>query len=113
LWSVAVAGAVLTLSSPLLFGAKGVLGVGVGAALAAANLWLVGRTVSAFLSAGSSRHSWGVLAVIKLGAMFLFLGAAVQSGWLEVLPLGFGYAALPFGIVLSQLRAAAPVREES
>jgi hypothetical protein len=114
LWSVAIAGALLTLSSPALFGAKGVASVGVGAALAVSNLWLVGRTVRAFLGAatGSSRPSWGVLAVLKLGAMFLFLGAAVRTGWLEVLPLGFGYAALPLGIVLSQFRATSPVREE-
>lgn len=112
LWSVAVAGALLTLSSPALFGASGVVSVGIGAALAVSNLWLVGRTVRAFLNPRGSRPSWGVLAVVKLGAMLLLLGAAVRSGWLEVLPLGFGYAALPLGIVLSQFRASSPVRGE-
>jgi hypothetical protein len=112
LWSVAVAGALLTLSSPVLFGAKGVVGVGVGAALAVANLWLVGYTVRAFLGAAPKRPSWGLLAALKLGAMLLLLGAAVRQGWLDVLPLGLGYAALPLGIVLSQFRASSPVRGE-
>jgi hypothetical protein len=112
LWSVAVAGALLTLSSPLLFGATGIVSVGAGAVLAVSNLWLVGRTVRAFLNPRGSRPSWGLLAVLKLGAMLLLLGAAVSKGWLEVLPLGFGYAALPLGIVLSQFRASSPVRGE-
>ena len=109
LWSVAVAGALVTLTSPVLFGATGVVSVGIGAAMAVANLWLVGRTVKAFLGARGSRPSWGALAVVKLIAMFLLLGAAVKNGWLEVLPLGFGYAALPLGIVLSQFRASSSV----
>jgi hypothetical protein len=112
LWSVAVAGALLTLSSPVLFGAKGVVGVGVGATLAVANLWLVGHTVRAFLGAHAKRPSWGLLAALKLGVLLLLLGAAVRQGWLEVLPLGLGYAALPLGIVLSQFRASSPVRGE-
>lgn len=112
LWAVAVVGALLTVSSPLLFGAAGVVSTGVGAALATSNLWLVARTVRAFLNPRGSRPSWGLLAVIKLGAMFLLLSAAVQRGWLEVLPLGLGYAALPLGIVLSQFRASSPVSGE-
>jgi hypothetical protein len=53
-----------------------------------------------------------LLAALKLGAMLLLLGAAVRQGWLDVLPLGLGYAALPLGIVLSQFRASSPVRGE-
>jgi hypothetical protein len=112
LWSVAIAGALLTLMSPVLFRAMGIVSVGIGGVLAVANLWLVGRTVKSFLGAHGSRPSWGVLAVVKLGAMLLLLGAAVRNGWLEILPLGFGYAALPLGILLSQLRASSPVRGE-
>jgi hypothetical protein len=112
LWSVAIAGALVTLTSPMLFGAMGIVSVGIGGALAVANLWLVGRTVKAFLGARGTRPSWGVLAIVKLGALLLLLGAAVKNGWLEILPLGFGYASLPLGIVLSQFRASAPVRGE-
>ena len=112
LWSVAVAGALVTFTSPVLFGAAGVVSVGFGAALAVANLWLVGRTVKAFLGVSGTRPSWALLAVVKLGAILLLLGALVKQGWLEILPLGFGYAALPLGIVLSQFRASTPVRGE-
>lgn len=112
LWSVAIAGALVTLMSPTLFGATGIVSVGIGAALAVANLWLVGRTVRAFLGTRGSRPSWGLLAVLKLGAMLLVFGAAVRNDWLEILPLGFGYAALPLGIVLSQFRPSTPVRGE-
>jgi hypothetical protein len=38
LWSTALAGALLTLGSPLLFGMSAVSSVGIGAALAVANL---------------------------------------------------------------------------
>ncbi len=112
LWSVAVAGALVTLTSPALFGAMGVVSVGVGAALALSNLWLIGRTVRAFLGTSGSRPSWALVAVLKFAGLFLLLTAAVRHGVIELLPLGFGYAALPLGIVLSQFRASAPVRGE-
>jgi hypothetical protein len=102
----------VTLSSPALFGSMGVVSVGVGAALAVSNLWLIGRTVRAFLGTSGSRPSWALVAVLKFAALFLLLTAAVRNGVIELLPLGFGYAALPLGIVLSQFRASAPVRGE-
>jgi len=114
LWSVAVVGALLTLLSPLLFGALGVVSVGIGAALAVANLWAIARTVRAFLGAasGGRRPSWLALAALKLVVLFGLLGALVKNGWAEVLPLALGYVALPLGIVLSQFRTDAPVHEE-
>ena len=114
LWSVAVAGALVTLTSPALFSAMGVVSVGVGSALALSNLWLIGRTVRAFLgtSPSGNRPSWALVAVLKFAGLFLLLTAAVRHGVIELLPLGFGYAALPLGIVLSQFRASAPVRGE-
>jgi len=114
LWSVAVVGALLTLLSPLLFGALGVVSVGIGAGLAVANLWAVARTVRAFLGAASAgrRPPWLALAALKLVALFALLGLLVKNGWAEVLPLALGYLALPLGIVLSQFRTGAPVHEE-
>jgi hypothetical protein len=99
LWSVAIAGALVTLTSPMLFGAMGIVSVGIGGALAVANLWLVGRTVKAFLGARGTRPSWGVLAIVKLGALLLLLGAAVKNGWLEILPLWLRVAAARHRVV--------------
>ncbi len=112
LWSIAIVGGLITLTSPALFKAMGVVSVGVGALLAVSNLWLIGRTVSAFLGTSGSRPSWALVAVLKFGALFLLLTVAVRHGLIELVPLGLGYAALPLGIVLSQFRAPAPVRGE-
>jgi hypothetical protein len=114
LWSVAIAGALLTLVSPLLFGARGVVSCGLGAALAVANLWAIARLVRGLLGAAQTRKiSWGPLGILKLAGIFVLLAVFLQRGWAEVLPLAFGYLSLPVGIVLAQLKTAAPARGEN
>jgi lipid-A-disaccharide synthase-like uncharacterized protein len=112
LWTVALAGAVLTLSSPLIFGASGVISAGLGAGLAVGNLWAIGRIVRGLLG-GTGGLTWGPLGLLKLFALFLVLYILIRHDLARVLPLAFGYLALPFGIVLSQLRAGSPARGEN
>lgn len=109
LWSVAICGAVLTLASPWLFGSRGMLGVALGALIAALNLWALARVVRALL--GGAGLPWIVLGGFKLLGLLALVGLLLKLGVTTMLPLGFGYAALPLGIVLSQLRGGRPAPE--
>lgn len=111
LGSVAIAGALLTIVSPALFGRGELLSVGAGAVLAVANLWIIGRVVKSFLG-GQGRTAWGPIGFLKLIGLFVVVGLLLKQGLAHVLPLGFGYAALPLGIVLSQLKSTSPARGE-
>ncbi|MFZ5892257.1 MAG: hypothetical protein ACOY0T_14460 [Myxococcota bacterium] len=111
LGSVAIAGALLTIASPAVFGSAELLSVGLGALLAVANLWVISKVVKSFLG-GKGRTAWGPLGMLKLVGLFAVVALLVKQGFAHVLPLGFGYAALPLGIVLSQLKSTSPARGE-
>jgi hypothetical protein len=111
LWSVAISGLVLTLLSLQLFGVGGVVSTALGGALAVVNLWVIARMVRGFL--GGSARAWGPIGMIKLAALFIVLGILLKRGFAEVLPLALGYAALPLGIVLAQLKSAPPASREN
>lgn len=112
LWSVAIVGVVLSLLSLQVFGLGGVVSTGLGGALAVLNLWLIARMVRGFLGGGPGR-AWGPIGMIKLAALFIVLGIILKRGLAEVLPLAFGYASLPLGIVLAQLKSPSPARREN
>ena len=109
LWSVAIVGLVLSLLSLQVFGPGGVVSTALGGALAVLNLWLIARMVRGFLGGGPGR-AWGPIGMIKLAALFIVLAIILKRGLAEVLPLALGYAALPLGIVLAQLKPTQPVR---
>ncbi|MGC4089532.1 MAG: hypothetical protein QM756_16900 [Polyangiaceae bacterium] len=109
--AVAIAGALLTIVSPALFGRGELLSVGLGAGLAVLNLWVIARVVKSFLG-GNGRSAWGPLGMLKLFGLFALVAVILKQGFAHVLPLGFGYAALPLGIVLSQLKPTSPARGE-
>jgi hypothetical protein len=77
--------------------------------LAVLNLWLIARMVRGFLGGGPGR-AWGPIGMIKLAALFIVLGIILKRGFADVLPLALGYAALPLGIVLAQLKPTPVVR---
>jgi lipid-A-disaccharide synthase-like uncharacterized protein len=112
LWTVALTGVVLTLCSPLVFGVSGVVSTGIGGAMAVANLWAISRLVRGLVGGGRGL-TWGPLGAIKLMALFLVLYILLRHDLAKVLPLAFGYLALPIGVVLSQLRTNAPARGEN
>ena len=106
--SVAVVGVLLTVASPLVFGFGSVLSVALGAGVAVFNLWAILRVVRAFLYPEGVRAPWILFAMFKLVALFVGVSFLVRSGSAQVLPLLIGFAALPLGIVVSQLKTAAP-----
>ena len=112
LWAVALCGVLLTLASPFVLGQRGMLGVALGALIAGLNLWALARVVRALLAGAGL--PWVVLGGLKLLGLLALVGLILKLGVTTLLPLGFGYAALPLGIVLSQLRSGRAVsRPES
>jgi hypothetical protein len=110
LWSVAVVGALLAITVPFSLGSGARLSVALGALVAFVNLWAVVRIVRAFLYPAGARAPWILLALFKLTALFVGVTLLVRGGFAHVLPLMIGFAALPLGIVVSQLKSAAPAR---
>jgi hypothetical protein len=108
LWSVAVVGALITAAGPTLLGSGTRLSFALGALLAVGNLYAVARMVRGFLNpAGGVRSPWVSLAMLKFGLLFLGVMFLVRGGYARILPLAIGYAALPLGIVVAQLKSAA------
>jgi hypothetical protein len=107
IWSVAIVGVALTLAAPTLLGEGSRLSVALGALLAMGNLWAIARTVRGFLHPAGARSPWISLAMLKFAVMFLGVLFLVRGGYAKLLPLVIGYAAMPVGIVISQLKSAA------
>ena len=111
LWAIAITGALLTLGSPFVLGARGIVGVALGSGIAALNLWSLGRIVRAFMNGAGL--PWVLLAAFKLVGLLALIALVLHLGITTVLPLAIGYAALPVGIVFAQLGAARPRAEMS
>lgn len=107
IWSVAIVGVVLTLAAPTLLGGGSRSSVAIGVLLAIGNLWAISRTVRGFLYPAAARSPWISLAMLKFAVMFLGVLFLVRGGYAKLLPLVIGYAAMPVGIVISQLKSAA------
>ena len=60
-----------------------------------------------FLHPVGARSPWISLAMLKFAVMFLGVLFLVRGGYAKLLPLVIGYAAMPVGIVISQLKSAA------
>jgi hypothetical protein len=106
IWSVAIVGALFTAGAPTLLGPTSRLSVALGVLLAVGNLWAISRTVRGFLYPSGARAAWIPLAMLKFSAMFLGVLFLVRGGYAQLLPLVIGYAALPVGITISQLKSA-------
>lgn len=85
----------------------------IGAAIAAANLVLLGHLVRAFLDPVRPRRRWVGLSVLKLAVLACAMYLPVKTGLAQVLPLMIGFGALPVGIVVAQLFAADADQGES
>jgi len=106
IWSVAIVGLGLTLAAPTLLGSGSRSSVALGVLLAIGNLWAISRTVRGFLHPAGARSPWISLAMLKFALMFLGILFLVRAGYAKLLPLCIGYAAMPLGIVVSQLKSA-------
>jgi hypothetical protein len=106
LWAVAITGVVFTLASPFVLGKHAVLGVALGAFVAAFNLWALARIVRAFMNGAGL--PWVLLAALKLFGLLALVALVLHLELAAVVPLAVGYVALPVGIVFAQLSGARP-----
>ena len=106
LWAIALTGAAFTLASPFVLGKGGMVGVALGSAIAAFNLWSLGRIVRAFMNGAGL--PWVLLAALKLVGLLAVIAVVLKLGITTVIPLAVGYGALPLGIVFAQLGSARP-----
>lgn len=106
------AGGLLAVGALALEGPRAAVGVALGAALAAANLWVISRVVRALVGRGGRPLFWALVGTVKvvvlMGAVYLL----VMARFADILPLVLGYGALFVGILEVHLRAA-PQQDES
>jgi len=110
IWAVLLVGVVASVAGGITAGPRVLLGVALGAAIAAANLWAVSRIVRAFTTPGEPRLPWALIASAKFSVLFGAVIALVSLGVTDLISLLIGYGALPIGIVASQLRTTPAVR---
>lgn len=107
---VVAVGCVAVLITLPIYGWRFASSVAVGAAIAAGNLWLISRGVSAIVSgAPTARHS--LLFLLKFSVVITGLYLLFDSRLVQGLPLLVGLAVLPIGILISQISSAGSLRE--
>ena len=109
MWRVAALGFVAPIASLSIYGVHFAASVAVGAALAVANLWLLARGVSAFVT-GQPGTRYNVGFVVKFSVVIAGLYLLFDARLVQGLPLLIGLAVLPVGILISQLSPAASLR---
>jgi hypothetical protein len=109
--TVCAAGGFLFLGAGIAYGVRTMLAVGIGAALALSNLWVLERLVLAFLRTGAGR--WAGIATVKAGVLFAVVVFLVKSGAVDLLPVVAGFGALPVGILVSGMMPVTSRPEES
>lgn len=112
MWAVVLVGLSATVVAAWVSGALAARSAALGAAVAAANLWVIALVVRGMLGQKKSNVPWSLVAVLKMAALFGGLYLLLRGGWVSLLPLLAGYGALPLGIVAGQLGAPHPVEEE-
>jgi hypothetical protein len=95
-----VTGALL---AALFAGVHAMLGVAVGAGLAAANLWTIGLVMRGYMGQLNPNVPWALVGMLKFILLFAGVYALLKSGVVPAGPLFIGYGALPLGIVGAQL----------
>lgn len=106
--SVVAAALCLAIGAFATFGVKSGLGVAIGGALAVANLMVFARLGQAFVAGKGSSAPWGIVAVLKLVALFGGVWLILKSGYVSGLALAVGYGALPIGITIGSLFGPRP-----
>ena len=109
--TVCAAGGLLFLGAGLTYGARTMLAVGLGAALAVSNLWVLERLVAAFLKTTGGR--WTAIATVKAAVLLAVVTFLVKSGAVDLLPIVVGFGSLPIGIVFSGILPMPTRPEES
>jgi ATP synthase I subunit len=117
---VLVCGAALSMGGLVSRGSSAAVSVGVGAAVAATNLWALARIVTALLPSGSksgahvpsSAAAWSLLAALKMFGLFVLVWMLLRYAVVTPLPMLVGFGALPIGIAIGSLVSDRSAEEE-
>ncbi len=107
--AVVITGAVLALCALAFAGVGAAVSVAAGAGLAAGNLWLLARIVTALLpddrpgAEAQSRAGWALVAVLKMFGLLALAWLLMRHGIVSPLPMLVGFGALPIGIAIGSL----------
>jgi hypothetical protein len=107
--AVVITGGALALVALAFAGAAAALSVAAGAGLAAGNLWLLARIVTALLpddrpgAEAQSRAGWALVAVLKMSGLLALAWLLMRHGIVSPLPMLLGFGALPIGIAIGSL----------
>ena len=107
--AVVVTGGTLVLVALAFSGAEAALSVAAGSGLAAGNLWLLARIVTALLpddgpgAEAQSRAGWALVAVLKMLGLLALAWLLMGHGIVSPLPMLVGFGALPIGIAIGSL----------
>jgi hypothetical protein len=78
------------------------ISAGIGAFLATSNLWAFTRIGTASFARRGIHTPWGLLAALKLVALFAAVALVLRTEYASPIAFLIGYLALPIGIVVSQ-----------
>ncbi|HZU84744.1 MAG TPA: ATP synthase subunit I [Polyangiaceae bacterium] len=114
--AVVACGAAMSLAAVLVVGPRAGFSVGVGSALAAANLWLLARIVAALLAAARADDGaapragqagrawlWALAAVLKMFGLLALVWLLMRYELVSTLGMVVGFGALPVGIAIGAL----------
>lgn len=112
-----ILGAIVTSTAGLLWGGRGMLAAGAGAALAVANFWAIrrlGLRAVAKVASGESMPqalTWLAALLLKMTALFGLVWLLIRKGGLPVLPFTLGLSVFVVSILATGLlRGGAEVR---
>jgi hypothetical protein len=109
--AVAVTGAVLALAMLFLSGIRASFSAAVGAGVACANLYVLGRAVAAMLERGSFASAWRLVGLLKMILLFGGVWLLLTAGIVDPIPLVVGLGALPLGLALGSMLGAGRGKE--
>jgi hypothetical protein len=101
--AVAVIGAIFAIGAFALFGVRIGVSVTVGALVATANLYALGRIIGAFTGDKPGGAAWKIFGLVKI--LFLFGGVwlLLTKGVVDPIPFVVGLGSLPIGISLGSM----------
>jgi len=106
--------ALVTLLAGALWGARGAIAAGAGAALAVADFWLLVRIGARLVaSARTGNPSRGLLALLlgKTAALFALVFIAIAVLHLEAIPFALGFSVFVVSIMMLGLQAGVTRKE--
>jgi hypothetical protein len=102
--AVAITGAVLALAMLGISGVHAGFSTAMGAGVACANLYVMGRAVAAMLGPSGGR-GWKLVGALKMLALFAGVWLLLTKGVVDPIPLVVGLCALPLGLAIGSILA--------